>query len=170
MKHEYESRGDKMETELTTRRETHRPVSAVTVLACAWPALLLATACLLPFLNKPFLVDDPHFLMMARQIGSHPTHPMDFTVCWNLSNDCTKAYLLTPGNALIGYVLVPTVVGGAHEWMAQFNAAGAGLDCNRGDDFPGTSLRMGPGTRNRRRSASRGHCPISPPGQHRHAR
>ena len=109
----------KMETEVTMDRETHRPVSAVTVLACAWPALLLATACLLPFLNKPFLVDDPHFLMMARQIVMHPMHPMDFTECWNLSNDCTKAYPLTPGNALMGYVLVPTVLGGAHEWMAH---------------------------------------------------
>ena len=59
-------------------RETPRPVSAATVLACAWPALLLATVCLLPFLNKPFLVDDPHFLMMARQIVMHPMHPMDF--------------------------------------------------------------------------------------------
>jgi hypothetical protein len=109
----------KTETEGTMDRETHRPVSAATVLACALPALLLATACLLPFLNKPFLVDDPHFLAMARQIVSHPMHPMDFAECWNLSNDCTKAYLLTPGNALMGYVLVPTVLGGAHEWMAH---------------------------------------------------
>jgi hypothetical protein len=107
------------EAEGTIDRETHRPVSSTTVLACAWPALLLATACLLPFLNKPFLVDDPHFLVMARQIVSHPMHPMDFDECWNLSNDCTKAYLLTPGNALMGYVLVPTVLGGAHEWMAH---------------------------------------------------
>jgi hypothetical protein len=108
-----------METEVTMDRETHRPVSAITVLACAWPALLLATACLLPFLNKPFLIDDPHFLMMARQIVMHPMHPMDFTECWNLSNDCTKAYALTPGNALLGYMLVPTILGGAHEWMAH---------------------------------------------------
>jgi hypothetical protein len=108
-----------METEVTMDRETHRPVSAVTVLACAWPALLLATACLLPFLNKPFVIDDPHFLMMARQIVMHPMHPMDFTECWNLSNDCTKAYLMTPGNGLMGYVLVPTVQSGAHEWMAH---------------------------------------------------
>jgi 4-amino-4-deoxy-L-arabinose transferase-like glycosyltransferase len=109
----------KVETEVTMDRETPRPVSAVTVLACSWPALLLATACLLPFLNKPFLVDDPHFLMMARQIVRHPMHPMDFDVCWNLGNDCKKAYLLTPGNALMGYVLVPTVLGGAYEWMAH---------------------------------------------------
>jgi 4-amino-4-deoxy-L-arabinose transferase-like glycosyltransferase len=111
--------GIEMQTDVQMNRETHRPVSAVTVLACAWPALLLATACLLPFLNKPFLIDDPHFLMMARQIVRHPMHPMDFSVCWNLGGNCTKAYLLTPGNALMGYVLVPTVLGGAHEWMAH---------------------------------------------------
>lgn len=94
-------------------------LSFVAVLACAWPALLLATVCLLPYLNKPFLVDDPEFLTMARQIAMHPMHPMDFDLCWNLSDECKKAYLLTPGNALMGYVLVPTALGGAHEWMAH---------------------------------------------------
>jgi hypothetical protein len=94
-------------------------LSAATVLACAWPALLLATVCLLPYLNKPFLIDDPYFLAMAQQIVKQPTHPMDFTICWNLGPDCTKAYVLTPGNALMGYVLVPTVLSDAHEWTAH---------------------------------------------------
>jgi hypothetical protein len=89
------------------------------VFACALPALLLATVCLLPYLNKPFLIDDPHFLTMAQQIVKHPTHPMDFNICWNTIEDCTKAYNLTPGNALMGYVLVPTVITGAHEWVAH---------------------------------------------------
>jgi 4-amino-4-deoxy-L-arabinose transferase-like glycosyltransferase len=105
--------------ETPTDRGAVGRLSFVSMLACAWPALLLATVCLLPYLNKPFLVDDPEFLTMARQIVRHPMHPMDFTVCWNLSDDCTKAYLLTPGNALMGYVLVATVLGGAHEWMAH---------------------------------------------------
>src|ERR1700722_14449321 len=109
----------KIEAEATMDRETYRPASAIGVLACAWPALLLATACLLPFLNKPFLVDDPHFLRMAWQISRHPMHPMDFSECWPLANDYMKAYLLTSGNALMGYVLVPTVLSGAHEWMAH---------------------------------------------------
>jgi 4-amino-4-deoxy-L-arabinose transferase-like glycosyltransferase len=94
-------------------------ISAITVLACAWPALLLATVCLLPFLNKAFLVDDPWFLTMSRQIVEHPLHPMDFNICWNTVESCTKAYDLTPGNSLMGYVLVPTVLGGAHEWVAH---------------------------------------------------
>jgi dolichyl-phosphate-mannose-protein mannosyltransferase len=105
--------------EAATACTAPRNVSAFAVLACAWPALLLATACLLPFLNKPFLIDDPHFLMMAQQIVKHPAHPMDFDICWNGPDLCTKAYLLTPGNALMGYVLVPTVLGGAHEWAAH---------------------------------------------------
>jgi hypothetical protein len=97
---------------------TEGPSIAV-VLASAWPALLLANTCLLPFLNKAFLIDDPHFLAMARQIVKHPLHPMDFVICWNIVDHCTKAYDLTPGNTLMGYALVPTVLGGSAEWIAH---------------------------------------------------
>ncbi len=109
----------KMKSEVTKDRVAPKAVSAAAVLACAWPALLLATACLLPYLNKPFLIDDPEFLTMAQQIIKHPLHPMDFDLCWNSMDNCTKAYALTPGNTLMGYVLVPTVLTGAHEWMAH---------------------------------------------------
>jgi hypothetical protein len=110
-----------MKSEVARDRAAPQAVSAAAVLACAWPALLLATVCLLPYLNKAFLIDDPHFLIMAGQIIKHPTHPMDFTICWNMSAgpDCIKAYALTPGNALMGYVLVPTVLSGAQEWVAH---------------------------------------------------
>src|SRR5258708_37952859 len=108
-----------MKAEVEKDRVAPRAVSAAAVLACAWPALLLATVCLLPYLNKPFLIDDPHFLTMAQQIVKHPAHPMDFEICWNTVENCTKAYALTPGNALMGYALVPTVLAGAHEWMAH---------------------------------------------------
>jgi hypothetical protein len=103
----------------TEDRAGTRGVPMATVLGSAWPAVVLATVCLLPFLNKPYLIDDPHFLLMARQIVKHPLHPMDFDICWNLSANCTKAYALTPGNALMGYALVPTVLFGAPEWMAH---------------------------------------------------
>jgi hypothetical protein len=89
------------------------------VLACAWPALLLATACLLPFLNKGFLIDDPEYLGIARQVLKNPLHPMDFLICWNTVDYCMKAYAVTPGNTLMGYALVPTVLGGSAEWMAH---------------------------------------------------
>ena len=100
-------------------RSAVRSLSVLAVLRCAWPSLLLATSCLLPFLSKPFRIDDSHFLMMAGQIVRHPMHPMDFTVCWNTVENCTKAYALTPGNALMGYALLPTVLMGGHEWMAH---------------------------------------------------
>lgn len=111
------------EPEGSTVRGMAKPISAKAVLACAWPALLLASACLLLFLNKPFLVDDSYFLANAQQIARHPAHPTDFTICWNLGPDCTKISAWF-SNALIGevaqgYVLVPTVLGGAHEWMAH---------------------------------------------------
>ncbi|HEY1648158.1 MAG TPA: hypothetical protein VGF96_09270 [Terracidiphilus sp.] len=113
-------------TQVTMDREAPKTVSAVAVLACAWPALFLATVCLLPFLNKPFNIDDPWFLTMAQQIVKHPAHPMDFGMCWNVgpSGECRKAYEFASGNALIGqvaqgYVLVPTVLGGAREWAAH---------------------------------------------------
>ena len=110
---------NQMKTEASTDRGAPEPVSFVAVLACAWPALLLATLCLLPFLNKPFVIDDPFFLTMTQQIVKHPTHPMDFTICWNGPSGCWKAYLATPGNSLMGYVLVPTVQSGTHEWTAH---------------------------------------------------
>ena len=95
-----------VKTEVTIDRDVRQAVSAVAVLACAWPALLLATVCLLPFLNKPFPIDDPWFLTMAQQIVKHPAHPMDFEICWNtgLSDECTKAYQFASGNPLMGQV------------------------------------------------------------------
>ncbi len=113
-----------LKTEVTTDRDAPQTVSAVAVLACAWPALLLATVCLVPFLNKAFLTDDPWFLTMAKQIVRHPAHPMDFEICWNNMYGCRNANQFASGNALMGqvaqgYVLVPTVLGGAHEWTAH---------------------------------------------------
>jgi hypothetical protein len=116
-----------VKTEGAIDRDAPQTFSAVAVLACAWPALLLATLCLLPFLNKPFLVDDPWYLTMAQQIVRQPSHPLDFEICWNnpwLSGKCMKAAQFASGNPLLGqvgqgYVLVPTVLGGAHEWMAH---------------------------------------------------
>lgn len=111
---------------MTTDRDAPKTVSAVAVLTCAWPALLLATVCLLPYLNKPFNIDDPWFLTMAQQIIKNPAHPMDFRICWNdgLSYECRNVNQFASGNALMGqlaqgYVLVPTVLTGAHEWIAH---------------------------------------------------
>jgi hypothetical protein len=107
-------------TQAATQSRTEKKELRTTVFECAWPALLVATACLLPFLNKPFVIDDPHFLTMAGQILKSPLRPMNFDICWNVLPYCVKAYDLTPGNVLMGYALVPTVLGGSKEWMAHF--------------------------------------------------
>lgn len=115
-----------MKAEVTMDRDAPKTISAVAVLACAWPAIFLATVCLLPFLNKPFNIDDPWFLTTAQQIIKHPMHPMDFDICWNDTHaaECRNVYQFESGNVLMGqvaqgYVLAPTVLGGAHEWMAH---------------------------------------------------
>jgi hypothetical protein len=97
----------------------NKDVTTKTVLVCAWPALVLATVCLLPFLNKAFTIDDPEFLGIAQQVLKSPLHPTNFDICWNLVPYCMKLYQITPGNTLMGYALVPTVLGGAAEWMAH---------------------------------------------------
>jgi hypothetical protein len=112
------------EAAVSTVRSTAKPISPVAILACAWPALLLATFCLLPYLNKAYNIDDSYFLTLARQIAKHPTHPMDFEICWNDGHGCRNMNQFEAGSAVMGqvaqgYVLVPTILGGAHEWMAH---------------------------------------------------
>jgi len=46
-----------METEVARDCVFPRMASAVLVLAFAWPALLLATVCLAPYLRRPFNID-----------------------------------------------------------------------------------------------------------------
>ena len=89
--------GTNISSKTTMDRGAVGRLSFVAVLACAWPALLLATVCLLPYLNKPFLVDDPEFLTMARQIAMHPMHPMDFDLCWNLRRRMQESLPLDAG-------------------------------------------------------------------------
>jgi hypothetical protein len=101
------------------RSAAPKEASLTAVLASAWPALLLAAACLLPFLDKAFLIDDPYFLKMARQIIQRPLHPMDFEICWNIGTGCAKAFAMTPGNTLMGYALVPTVLSAEPERVAH---------------------------------------------------
>ena len=43
-----------------------------------WPLLLLGLALTVPFLNKPFHIDDPDYLRIARQIRRDPLDPYGF--------------------------------------------------------------------------------------------
>src|SRR6185437_8465273 len=48
----------------------------------AWLLALAAALILLPFLGKPFNIDDPLFVWAAQQIHSHPFDPYGFHVNW----------------------------------------------------------------------------------------
>ena len=47
----------------------------------AW-LLLITLGCLLPFIGKPFHLDDPLFLRAAAQIQQHPADFYGFTMNW----------------------------------------------------------------------------------------
>ncbi|MGO9011947.1 MAG: hypothetical protein ACLQPN_17755 [Bryobacteraceae bacterium] len=88
------------------------------VFLCASPALLLAAACLLPYLDKAFTIDDAIFLQEAQQILKTPLHPQAVEICW-MSTVPTRAAEIVPNNALLPYFLAPVVRFGSHEWFAH---------------------------------------------------
>lgn len=47
-----------------------------------WTLTLLVLAALVPFLTKPFNIDDPLFIWAAQQIHAHPGNPYGFDVNW----------------------------------------------------------------------------------------
>ena len=87
----------------------------------ALPGIVLVLACLLPYLHKAYTIDDPWFLHEARQILKTPLHPMSFEICWIGDETCAVAANLGAGarQALMGYLLVPVILGGGAEWLAH---------------------------------------------------
>jgi hypothetical protein len=86
------------------------------------PGILLALFCLLPFINKAYTVDDPWFLLEARQILLTPLQPMSFAICWMGDETCLgRADSLGAGakQGLMGYLLVPVILAGGAEWIAH---------------------------------------------------
>jgi 4-amino-4-deoxy-L-arabinose transferase-like glycosyltransferase len=77
--------------------------------------LLLALACITPFLNKAFHVDDPLFLWVARHIQSSPFNFYGFTVNWYghempmfqiTKNPPLASYYIALGTYLFGWAEV----------------------------------------------------------------
>ena len=100
--------------------DARRPRQKIVVLAL--PGMLLAALCLLPFVNKAYTIDDPAFLLEARQILKTPLQPWSYPICWNGDETC----LARAGNlgandheGLIGYLLVPVIAAGGAEWLAH---------------------------------------------------
>jgi hypothetical protein len=105
--------------------DSHTPIallSKLKTLKLAIPGCLLALICLLPYLNKAYTIDDPCFLLSARQILRHPTQPMSYELCWLGNETCAKsAATMGPGGVqvLMGYLLVPVILAGGAEWTAH---------------------------------------------------
>ena len=87
-------------------------------LRLAAPAIFVASLLLLPFLNKPFTIDDPLFLRAARHALVDPLHPADFEQVWN-TGDRQKLSQYLLGGTLPAYVLAPVAALGGREWMAH---------------------------------------------------
>jgi hypothetical protein len=84
----------------------------------AAPAIFLAGLLLVPFLDKPFTIDDPLFLHEAKHALVDPLHPADFEQVWN-SGDRLKLSQYLLGGTLPAYVLAPVAAWGGREWMAH---------------------------------------------------
>ena len=84
----------------------------------AAPAILLASLLLLPFLNKPFTIDDPLWIREAQHALTDPAHPADFEQVWN-AGDRQKLSQYQLGGTLPAYVLAPVAALGSREWVAH---------------------------------------------------
>lgn len=103
-------------------RNPNSPNSARSIVSLVLPGVLLATACLIPFLNKAFTIDDPLFLLEAHQILKTPLQPWSFPACWMGDETCLAQAGGLGANAregLIGYVLVPVILADRAEWLAH---------------------------------------------------
>ena len=87
-------------------------------LRLAAPAILLASLLLLPFLDRPFTIDDPLFMRAAQHTLVDPLHPGDFEQVWNAGDRrMLSQYWL--GGTLPAYLLVPVAALGSREWVAH---------------------------------------------------
>jgi hypothetical protein len=89
------------------------------VFLCSLPALILSAACLLPYLNKAFTIDDPWYLFQAQQIRKAPLHPMAMSICWAEDTECGSIAQNMPGNFLMSYCLVPVANLANPEWIVH---------------------------------------------------
>jgi hypothetical protein len=84
----------------------------------ALPAIVLAGLLLLPFLDRPFTIDDPLFIRAAAHVLVDPLHPGDFEQVWNAGDRrMLSQYWL--GGTLPAYLLTPVAALGSREWVAH---------------------------------------------------
>jgi hypothetical protein len=84
----------------------------------ALPAIVLASFLLLPFLDRPFAIDDPLFIRAAEHTLVDPLRPGNFEQVWNAGDRrMLSQYWL--GGTLPAYLLTPVAALGSREWVAH---------------------------------------------------
>jgi hypothetical protein len=86
-------------------------------LLAAWPALLLASVILLPWLGKAHTIDDTTFLLQAEQVLKDPLHPTAFEMVADGERIRLSSKLVS--GPVMAYLLVPSVLLGGAEWAAH---------------------------------------------------
>ena len=92
------------------------------ILKLALPGMLLGMVLLIPFLDKAYNIDDPLFLLEARQILKTPLQPWSYPLCWNQTLTCFAQAGSSGANVregLMGYILVPVILAHGAEWVAH---------------------------------------------------
>ena len=108
-----------MNTALADSPHSTAKVPSKKLLWRSLPGIVLCTACLLPYLNKAFTIDDPFFLNQAEFILKSPMHPTLMPMCWSFDSLCGPVAGIAPNNLLMSYYLLPVVLTGSHEWAAH---------------------------------------------------
>lgn len=72
---------------------------------------------LVPFLGKPFTMDDTVFLLEARQALTDPLHPTAFDMTWDHAPE--RVSTIVPTGPVMAWLLVPSVLAGGEERLAH---------------------------------------------------
>jgi hypothetical protein len=87
------------------------------ILFAAWPALLITSFFLLPWLNKAHTTDDTTFLLMSEHVLKDPLHPAAFEMMADGNRIRLSSQLVS--GPVTAYLLVPCVLLGGAEWAAH---------------------------------------------------
>jgi 4-amino-4-deoxy-L-arabinose transferase-like glycosyltransferase len=87
------------------------------IISASWPAILLASLILLPFLGKAHTIDDPTFLLQAEHVLKDPLHPTAFDMVFDGKAIRLSSQMVS--GPVMAYLLVPSVLLGGAEWAAH---------------------------------------------------
>lgn len=86
----------------------------------ALPALLVAGLVLVPFVNKPFTIDDSVFLLEAKHALRDPLHPSAFAMVWDDEVDRgVPSPSVSVSGPVMAWLLMPAALAGGSEWLAH---------------------------------------------------